>query len=146
VVGVLCLAILSAGCSGRPSVPDGYHRIGAAGSDVLYARVAHENDGDYVAVLVRTGSGDTVCVGRGPLMADKTPGAVCDGGSPDVYVFVTQTAKGDPSPRLCREDGGTVAVTRLRTDETWPADFVVSVDRSGAQFPVVIPCAALRSG
>ena len=146
MVGVLCLDILSAGCSGRPYVPDGYQRIGAAGTDVLYARIAHESDGDYVAVLVRTASGDTVCDGRGPLMADERPAAVCDGGSPDVYVYVTQTAKGVPSPRLCREDGGAVAATRLRTDEMWSADFIVSVDRSGAQFPIVIPCGALPSG
>jgi hypothetical protein len=146
VVGVLLVALVCAACSGRPSVPHGYHRIGAAGSDVLYGRLTHESDGDYIAVLVRSESGAILCDARGPVMTTKRPGAICDEGTPDAHVYVTQTAKGDPSPRLCRQDGGAVAATRLRTDEAWVADFIVSVDRSGGQPAIVIPCAALPSG
>ena len=113
-------------------------------SDVLYAKVAHDSDGDYADVLLRAKDGDTLCDARGPLMTGATQGfAICDGGSPEAYVYVAQTSKTEPAAQLCRQDGQAVAAERLRTDGTWPADFSVSVDRSGDQFPSVVPCSAL---
>jgi hypothetical protein len=144
VVALALATILTAACSGPASVPPDYHRIGAAGSDVLYAKVAHESDGDYADVLLRTRDGDTLCDARGPLMMDAAQGfAICDGGSPEVYVYVAQTSKTGPATQLCRQDDQAVAAERLRTDGTWPADFTVSVDRSGDQFSFVLACSAL---
>ena len=141
---VALTTMLAAGCSGPTSVPPDYLRIGVAGSDVLYAKIAHESDGDYADVLLRDKDGDTLCDARGPLMTDATRGfAICDGSSPQLYVYVAQTSKSEPAAHLCRPDGQAVSAEWVRTDETWPADFTVLVDRSGEPSASVVPCSAL---
>ena len=37
---------------------------------MLYAKVGHESDGDYAAVLLHTKDGDTHCNSLGPLITD----------------------------------------------------------------------------
>lgn len=144
---VLALAtMMTAACSGPAAVPPDYHRIGAAGSDVLYAKIAHESDGDWADVLVRSKDGDTLCNARGPLMTGADHGiALCSDETPGVYVYVAQTSKTDPANQLCRQNGQPVVAQRLTTDKSWHADFIVSVDRSDNEFPSVSPCSALTA-
>lgn len=144
VVALALATGLTAACSRPSPVPPGYHRIGAAGSDVLYAKVGHESDGDYAAVLLHTKDGDTHCNSLGPLITDAEQSFVmCDGRTPEVHFYVAQTSKTAPDAELCLQDGRAVVAKRLRTDETWPVDFTVSVDRSGGSYVFVVPCSAL---
>ena len=83
VVAFALAAGLTPACSGPASVPPDYHRIGAAGTDVLYAKITRESDGDYADVLLRTTDGDTLCDARGPLMTDAARGfAICSDQTP----------------------------------------------------------------
>ncbi|MCF6375983.1 hypothetical protein L2K70_00015 [Nocardioides KLBMP 9356] len=136
------IALVSSACSGRAPAPAGYDRIGAAGDDVVYARSSQDDRGSWVDVVVRSGEGDNLCDARGPLLVDaaRNVPALCSDLTPEANVYLVQVLKTAPATPICHQDGTPLAATRLKTDDTWSVDFVISVDRSVRDDPMIVPC------
>jgi len=135
------VAATVAGCSGQPSAPAGYERLGTVDGSTVYAR---REGADRLAVIVRSSAGDILCNASGPVVPDDPSAsspALCDDTGPDAYAYVLPVVRSGVAraPAMCdKQSGSQVGLARVATPTAWSSDLLVAV--RPAPFPGIGPC------